>query len=122
MKIIIMRSRYLESLIQVRLCEGSLHVVEGHEGVVTVDSVDVADRDGREVDLNDDSHQLLLLLLPHLRPVGDVGGRGDGVGEVLPHRLEYALEGQGAQPDEDQPPHDRPGHGLGLGGIADPEH
>ena len=45
---------YPLGFIQSGISQGGFHVVEGHEGVVTVDSVNVADGDGREVNLEDD--------------------------------------------------------------------
>ena len=43
--------KYPLSFIQSRVRQSSFHVVEGDKGIVTIDSVNVADSDGREVNL-----------------------------------------------------------------------
>ena len=51
-----MISFYPLGFIQSGISQGDFHSVEGHEGVVTVDSVNVADGDGREVNLEDNCY------------------------------------------------------------------
>ena len=85
---------------------------------MTVDSVNIADGDGREVNLEDNYYDEEAETT-NLWFVSDVGGCGDGIEEIVGHRLEYSIECQGSQTDEDNPPHGCPGLGLSLGGIAD---
>ena len=89
---------------------------------MTVDSVDVADGDGREVNLEDNLYDQLIInkiRTRHLWFMCDVGGCGDGIKEIVGHGLEYSMECQGSQTYEDNPPHGCPGLALSLGGIAD---
>lgn len=48
------KAKYPLSFIQGGISQSSFHLVESHEGVVTVDSVNIADGDGREVNLEED--------------------------------------------------------------------
>ena len=71
---------------------------------MTVDSVDVADCNSRKI---------------YFWFVSDVSGGGDWVVEVLLHGLEYPLEGEGPEANEDDPPHGCSGPTLSLGRITD---